>query len=71
MKARRCINGIKRKLVEKNFEILTKIIDLISWSGRQKEWYFSEKRLLFATPSQVEREKWITVLNWINNESHL
>jgi len=45
--------------------------DLISWSGREKEWYFSEKRLLFATPNEEEREKWVSVLNWINNESQL
>lgn len=39
-------------------------IDLTSWSGREREWYYSEKRLLFATPNEREREVWVSVLNW-------
>ncbi len=36
-----------------------------SWSGREREWFYSEKRLLFATPSEQEREIWVSVLNWL------
>ena len=43
-------------------------LDLYSWTGREKEWYYSEKRLLFASPKQEEREKWLSVLNWIINK---
>ena len=44
------------------------LLDLYSWTGREKEWYYSEKRLLFASPKQEEREKWLSVLNWITNK---
>lgn len=40
---------------------------MTSWSGREREWFYSEKRLLFATPSEKEREVWISVLNWLFN----
>jgi len=43
---------------------------LISWSGREKEWYFSERRLLFATPSIEERERWTEILNYITHENY-
>jgi len=39
--------------------------DLTSWSGREREWFYSEKRLLFACPNQKERETWVAVLNWV------
>ncbi len=41
------------------------LIALTTWSGREREWYYSEKRLLFATPNQQEREVWVSVLNWL------
>jgi len=44
---------------------------LISWSGREKEWYFSERRLLFATPSIEERERWTGILNYITHENYV
>jgi len=42
--------------------------DLSKWSGREKEWYYSEKRLLFSTYSFREREVWIAVINWLIEE---
>jgi len=39
--------------------------DLASWSGREKEWYYSEKRLLFSSPSNKEREIWLSIINWL------
>lgn len=47
------------------FRIFKKLLDLQSWSGREKEWYYSEKRLLFASESQKEREIWLSVLTWL------
>jgi hypothetical protein len=43
--------------------------DLASWSGREKEWYFSEKRLLFASTSNKEREIWLSILSWLIEEN--
>ena len=43
--------------------------DLSSWTGRQREWYLSEKRLLFATHTIEEREKWLSVINWLIEEN--
>jgi len=36
--------------------------DLTSWTNREKEWYFSEKRLLFAAPNIEERDRWVKLL---------
>lgn len=44
------------------------LVDLSSWTGRENEWYYSEKRLLFASPDLEEREKWVAVLEWAINE---
>jgi len=44
--------------------------DLVWWSGREKEWYTSEKRLLFATPNIQERNRWVTVLSWMIHENN-
>jgi hypothetical protein len=44
---------------------------MISWTNREREWYYSEKRLLFAIPKLEEREKWIAVLNWVLDEHNL
>jgi len=41
---------------------------LASWTGRENEWYYSEKRLLFATPNIADREKWVGVLEWVVHE---
>lgn len=38
------------------------MIDLKTWTAREKEWYFSEKRLLFATTKHNILESWINVL---------
>jgi len=43
--------------------------DLCSWSGREKEWYYSEKRLLFSTPNPEDKEKWLSVINWVINKN--
>lgn len=48
------------------FHLIYEIV-LTSWSGREREWYYSEKRLLFATPNEREREIWVSILNWIFN----
>lgn len=42
--------------------------DLSSWTGRENEWFYSEKRLLFATPDSEEREKWVQFLEWALKE---
>lgn len=50
------------------FNFVKSIEDLASWSGREKEWYYSEKRLLFASTSQKEREIWLSILSWLIEE---
>jgi hypothetical protein len=44
---------------------------MTSWTNREREWYYSEKRLLFAAPSIQERERWLAALCWISDESHV
>jgi len=39
------------------------ILELLTWTSREKEWYFSEKRLLFASPKKEIRDSWFNVLN--------
>ena len=34
-----------------------------SWSNREEEWYFINKRLLFATQSSHAADTWVTNLN--------
>jgi hypothetical protein len=43
---------------------------MISWTNREREWYYSEKRLLFATPKIDHREKWLAVLHWLVEENN-
>jgi len=38
---------------------------LASWSQREQEWWYAEKRLLFATTAPKEREVWLAVLAWV------
>lgn len=38
-------------------------IDLSTWSGREKIWYFGEKKLLFASTCDREIELWISIIN--------
>mmetsp|Transcript_15321 Transcript_15321/g.13045 ORF Transcript_15321/g.13045 Transcript_15321/m.13045 type:complete len:258 (+) Transcript_15321:913-1686(+) len=52
------------------YKWVKQISDLTSWTNREKEWFYAEKRLLFAAPKLSDREKWLSVLNWIVNETH-
>ena len=36
-----------------------------TWSNREIEWFVSEERLLFATASEEEADRWVLVLNWL------
>ena len=35
------------------------------WTEREREWYNSEKRLLFALQDRSQRDTWFEVLKWI------
>ncbi len=43
---------------------------MVSWTNREREWYYSEKRLLFATAKLEDRERWVAVLNWLIDEAN-
>ena len=42
-----------------------------SWSNREEEWYFVNKRLLFATQSFEAADTWVAKLNeLVSNDSN-
>lgn len=40
-------------------ENLPAIVDRVSWSVREVQWFSSEKRLLFVANSKIERDFWV------------
>ena len=36
--------------------------DAMTWENRQKDWYNSERRFIFATDSKILRKKWIQLI---------
>lgn len=36
-----------------------------TWNNRELEWFFAENRMLLATESNDERNRWIWILNWL------
>ena len=42
-----------------------------SWSNREEEWYFINKRLLFATQSSHAADTWVTNLNGLLEQTRL
>jgi len=39
-----------------------------SWSNREQEWYFTNKRLLFSTKSAEDSQQWVDKLNALVTE---
>jgi hypothetical protein len=39
-----------------------------SWSNREQEWYFTNKRLLFSTKSSEDTDQWVDKLNALVTE---
>lgn len=36
---------------------------IVSWFSKEEEWYFTNKRLIFATKSKEVTEEWVQRLN--------
>ena len=36
-----------------------------SWTNREYEWYYAEKRFLFACEDEDDCNFWISILNWL------
>jgi len=36
-----------------------------TWSNRELEWYLAEERMLFATKTEIECDRWVILLNWL------
>ena len=57
--------------MEVNLRVYIKIpinkhyLDTNSWSNKEREWYFSRKRMLFGCSNMQEREKWLALLSWL------
>eukprot|EP00826_Nyctotherus_ovalis_P056638 TRINITY_DN768_c0_g1_i12.p1 TRINITY_DN768_c0_g1~~TRINITY_DN768_c0_g1_i12.p1 ORF type:complete len:410 (-),score=31.79 TRINITY_DN768_c0_g1_i12:123-1352(-) len=41
-----------------------------TWSNRELEWYLAEERMLFATETESECDRWILLLNWLIKDFH-
>lgn len=59
------IPAIKEFLVSKNPTGWIKALsNVYTWSNRELEWYQAEERLLFATLTEDECDRWVCMLNW-------